>query len=63
MIFNLTIQGEAVVVTVLWKGKDGGVEQYNQTIHPGEWFNGSPYELLREHAEKDGWLEIIEKNT
>ena len=56
MIFNLTIQGEAVVVTVLWKGKDGGVEQYNQTILPGDNFSGIPHELLRIHAEKRGGL-------
>lgn len=63
MVFNLTIQGETVIVTALMKGSRGMVETYSQTIHPGEWFNGSPYELLRDHAEINGWLEIPEKTS
>jgi len=63
VVFNLTLQGETVIVTALMKGSSGMVETYSQTIHPGEWFNGSPYELLRDHAEINGWLEIPEKTS
>ena len=63
MIFNLTIQGETVIVSSLTKGSSGTVEKYSQTIHPGEYFDGCPYEQLRVYAEEDGWLKINEGTT
>jgi hypothetical protein len=34
-------------------------EDYHQTIHPGEEFNGIPYEQLRALAEQEEGLEIV----
>ena len=55
MKFYLAIQGEEVIVQTRMEGGD----DYHQTIHPGEDFNGILYEQLQVHAEKDGWIEII----
>ena len=63
MIFTLIIQGETVIVSTHIKGSGGTVKDYSQTIRPGEYFSGIPYEHLRAYAEDDGWMKINEGNT
>ena len=55
MKFYLSIQGETVLVQV----RMGVEEDYHQTIHPGETFNGIPYEQLRTLAEQEEGIEIV----
>jgi hypothetical protein len=55
MKFYLIIQDETVIVQV----RMGVDEDYHQTIHPGEEFNGIPYEQLRALAEQEEGLEIV----
>ena len=54
MKLYLTIQGETVLVQVPM----GVEEDYHQTIHPGQTFNGIPYEQLRTFAEQEEGFEI-----
>ena len=63
MIFRLTIQGEMVIVSTHREGVGGLTGDYSKNILPGEDFGGIPYDLLRIHAEKAGWVEISEGTT
>jgi hypothetical protein len=63
VIFNLTIQGETVIVAAHMEGVGGITGDYSKNILPGEDFSGIPYELLRTQAEKEGWIELSEGTT
>ena len=63
MIFRLAIQDEMVIVSAHMEGVGGLTGDYSKNILPGDDFGGIPYDLLRIHAEKAGWLKINEGNT
>ena len=58
MKFYLSIQGETVIIQASIEGEDGTIGDYSQVIHPGEAFNGIPYEQIRKLAEQEGGIEI-----
>ena len=63
MVFRLTIQDDTVIVSAHMEGVGGLTGDYSKTILPGDDFSGIPYDLLRIHAEKAGWIEINEGTT